>query len=292
MINNTPIFITGCQRSGTTLLHLILDSHPQIRGLDEWEVQEALFDQFLTDPQYHPCVAFKLPKVAHLAPALRCIPGVKMLWCVRDPRDVVTSMLKLKQKKGAGTRDQVLWSLQYPVKALKTLLTAKSLPVALSWASISAVPEIQNTVTALHQRKVFPDDLAEREEQFRQISQKHPLRRSHADQVLLGAFCWRVKQEMFHACCQGKDEFHVVRYEPLVQQPQAEITKILEFLNLPWRDDVLRHHTLHAGVSVGQTENTRPIDSANREKWKGFLSDEDLAIIKQVCGARLSEFYA
>jgi hypothetical protein len=37
------IFITGCQRSGTNLLNLILDSHPQIKGVDElnlfhWEI--------------------------------------------------------------------------------------------------------------------------------------------------------------------------------------------------------------------------------------------------------------
>ena len=68
-MNNTPIIITGCQRSGTTLLHLILDSHPEVRGMDEWEVKADLFYEYLTLPRYASCIAMKLPKVAHLAPA-------------------------------------------------------------------------------------------------------------------------------------------------------------------------------------------------------------------------------
>ena len=31
------IIILGCQRSGTTLTYLILNSHPQIKGIDETE---------------------------------------------------------------------------------------------------------------------------------------------------------------------------------------------------------------------------------------------------------------
>ena len=34
-MKNKPILVLGCQRSGTTLLNLILDSHPQIHGFDE-----------------------------------------------------------------------------------------------------------------------------------------------------------------------------------------------------------------------------------------------------------------
>ena len=34
-MGNRTIMITGCQRSGTNLMNLILDSHPQVQGVDE-----------------------------------------------------------------------------------------------------------------------------------------------------------------------------------------------------------------------------------------------------------------
>ena len=46
-MNNRPIIITGSQRSGTTLLNLILDSHPQIHGVDEMQFRNNTLQQYL-----------------------------------------------------------------------------------------------------------------------------------------------------------------------------------------------------------------------------------------------------
>jgi len=161
MIKNIPILITGCQRSGTTLLNLILDSHPQIRGMDEWEFEETLVDEYLTGPEYHPCVAFKLPKVSYLIPALQSIPGIKVLWCIRDPRDVVTSMVRLQQDIKVGIRGKLLWSLKNPQEAFSSLIKFQSLPVSISWASYlhGAREEIARSVTTLKQRNRLTKEL-------------------------------------------------------------------------------------------------------------------------------------
>ena len=290
---NTPVLITGCQRSGTTLLYLILDSHPQVRGMDEWEFKAVLFDRYLTQPEYHPCFAVKLPKIAHLVPALAGIPGTKVLWCIRDPRDVVTSMLKLQQQDNQGGRANVLWSLQHPGKAAAALLSFRPLPVFISWAAApqGAIQEISNNAETLKSRKMFSEDLAAHWERYKQIKRKHPLRRNHEDQVFLGALCWRVKQEVFLRCCRDTGICHVVQYEKLVQQPETEIQAILHFLNLPWHEHVLKHHTLHSGMVTGKTDSTRPIDEGNTQKWQGFLSDSDISIIIRVCGDTARDLY-
>jgi hypothetical protein len=290
---NTPVLITGCQRSGTTLLYLILDSHPQIRGMDEWEFKTALFDIYLTQPEYHPCFAVKLPKIAHFAPALAAIPGAKVLWCVRDPRDVVTSMLKLGQTAKSGLKTKALWSLRHPGKVALSILKRQTWPISISWAASSqgASQEIAQNAATLKSRKVFPEELSLHWDRYKQIKRKHPLHRNRDDQVFLSALCWRVKQEVFGRCCQESEICHVVQYEKLIQQPEIEIQVVLRVLNLPWHENVLKHHTLHSGIVTGKTDSERPIDGRNTDKWKGVLSDQDVITIARVCGDAAKDLY-
>ncbi len=96
---NKPILITGCQRSGTTLLHLILDSHPRIHSIDESGYAADKVDDYLENPDFHPFVSLKLPRFAsNLACLTRNLSELKVLWCIRDPRDVIASMVNLHLK--------------------------------------------------------------------------------------------------------------------------------------------------------------------------------------------------
>ena len=61
---NTPILVTGCQRSGTTLASLILDSHPLISSIDEMHFDTHHIDDYLTNQKFHPYVLLKLPTIA------------------------------------------------------------------------------------------------------------------------------------------------------------------------------------------------------------------------------------
>jgi tetratricopeptide (TPR) repeat protein len=117
------IFFTGFPRSGTTLLEQILASHPDVAALDEREVLiDSTGDLFASDPkldrlarldaaeaahyrdaywrgvsQYcpdvagkvfvdkHPLNSVRLPLIAKL------FPDAKILFALRDPRDVVLS---------------------------------------------------------------------------------------------------------------------------------------------------------------------------------------------------------
>ncbi len=83
-MSNQIILITGCQRSGTTLLHLILDSHPEVHGIDEMQFNMQRMVEYINSPGLAPCVSFKLPVASHALRFIESLPDRKILWCVRD----------------------------------------------------------------------------------------------------------------------------------------------------------------------------------------------------------------
>lgn len=290
-----PIFITGCQRSGTNLLSLILDSHPQIKSVDElnlfhWEViapvaaaQEpseitvedsakvVMVDDriaiHLANPAYPPHVAFQLPSYASRIAFLQSLlPRLQILWCLRDPRDVVASMLKLR--------------LPYQRSRMKPDGSLQDAPTVPWPVHSGAVVEIDHALQQLDPpaRQGLSTYLAT----YDAIRQKSPPLRTREDAVFMGALRWRLKNELLQAYDREQLPYLVVRYEQIVSNPRLEIEKVLAYLGLSWHEDVLRHHELHSGVVIGETDSGRAIDASNIGKWQGSLSDTELATIREI----------
>lgn len=258
---NNPVLITGCQRSGTTLLSLILDSHPQIRSVDETEFDGGKLSGYLEHSDYHPHVAFKLPGDAAFFRSFRALPGVKVLWCVRDPRDVVLSMINLKME---------IFNSQ-----------------AIAWANhnLGAMREIENCLPFVGSQRPL-SGIAE----FQRVSAIPYHLRDRRDAVSMGALCWELKNGLLDWYTREAITFMVVVYEDLVSKPKPTLEKVLSFLEVPWHDNVLRHHELHNEIYVGNTLGSRPIDPLNTGKWKVGLSNEELAIIGSICATGAGKF--
>lgn len=102
-LSKNLIIILGCQRSGTTLTYLILNSHPQIKGIDETESNycfphpNILYYNWIRG--YKTC--FKLPnQTFNLEHIIKYFPQAKIVWLVRNPYAVVSSMQKFKTSGG------------------------------------------------------------------------------------------------------------------------------------------------------------------------------------------------
>lgn len=260
---NLPVLITGCQRSGTTLLHLILDSHPQIRSVDEADFVDAKREEYLHAPEYGPVVAFKLPRVAWNVDFIRSLPGVRTLWCVRDPRDVVSSMIRLRLPLEDGVR--VSWAAHPQGAEYELHFALKSLR--------SGIPFLGNS----------------RQRRFDRLRRTPPAERSRADQLYLAALCWTVKNEIY---LRNREvvPMHLVQYERLVREPASVLREVLRRIGVAWSDQVLEHHRLHRGVSIGETDNTRPIDAGNTGKWEGEFSARELERVVALCAPTAAAF--
>jgi protein-tyrosine sulfotransferase len=254
---NKPILITGCQRSGTTLLHLILNSHPKIHSIDESGYAEEKVNDYLESPDFHPFVCLKLPRFAsNLACLTRYLSELRVLWCIRDPRDVIASMVNLHVKLNDV--------------------------VSVSWLVHpgGAKYEFDHCLPVLDEQT--KQELSIYQTKYRKIEEKLPALRSREEAVFAGAFCWRIKNELLKIYERENIAFEVIKYETLVKHPKEEIKKALDFLNIPWHRNVLRHHRLHKGIHMGKTDYSKPIDSNNVGKWRTLFSKEELELINEL----------
>jgi len=253
---NQPVFIIGCQRSGTTLLNLMLDSHPNVHGVDEMHFNAGHMREYMFGSAYRPCVCFKLPTATHTVQELKTFPGVKILWALRDPRQVVASMLKLS----LHLEDTPIHWIEHPIGGVREIDNC--------WALLA------DTDDEALQELVRQRDTYARDPERRHTREAH---------VHSAALCWRLKQAILPLYESQSIDIRVVRYENIVERSEDEAARILDFLGLPWDDSVLNHHRLHDGQSVGRTDNTRAIDTNSLTLWTQTLSEDDLAIIHGVC---------
>lgn len=119
-----PVFIVGMPRSGTTLLEQTLAAHPRVAGGGERRTVNDLVGRLMSPPRastpaehvravpvrdldkiaraaindlrnVSPSasrVTDKMPlNLSHLGPIWLCLPGARVIWCRRDPRDTCLS---------------------------------------------------------------------------------------------------------------------------------------------------------------------------------------------------------
>jgi len=256
-MKNRPMLITGCQRSGTTLLHLILGSHPEIHSIDEMEYSESKLYKYLYDTEFSPQVAFKIPVYAPFLDWIKkLLPELRVLWLVRNPRDVVASMM-----------------------ATHLLLTGGA---SVPWPS----HPLGGTREILHCTPALPSDVKERIhpylDRYQAIAKITPTERRERDVIFVGALCWKIKNELLKSYDLIGIPFLIVCYEKLVTSPKEEISKILKYLGLSWHDNVLKHNLLHKGILVGKTEASRAIDTTSIGRWKNVFSVEELHLIDEL----------
>jgi len=262
---NTLALITGCQRSGTTLLNLILDSHPEITGIDEMDADASELQSYLTHPRYHPCVTLKLPAACHEVKAINSlVPNLKVIWCIRDPRDVVLSMASLRLQ--ISEAETMAW-VNHPQGARREI--ANCFPALSANAKTRLLPYLKK---------------------YSGIEQQPPGSRSRDSAIFTGALCWEIKNNIPETYEEAGIEYLVVHYEKLISTPRETIKAVLDFMGLDWHDDVLRHHRLHSGMSIGNTDNAAPINHSNMRKWEKGLSAAQISIISALCTETAKKF--
>jgi len=257
-------FILGCQRSGTTLTRLILESHSKVTCLDEYSCYDYLLtkNDMLLEKSENLCL--KTPLLTEqfnepffTDPSLDFIihnkyQKNKKIFMIRDVRDTIASMIFLKQNTSNWFE---IWPKQY-----------------LEFWKYT-IPEF---------KKKYDDDMKKIEKS------KNPL-------FSLASFYWKYKNEKLFDY-DTKNIVLTMEYETLVQNPKSSILKIIEFLGLEWEDNLLKHHLLkHSevdenGITVGYNDTKKAITTSSVSQYKKILSKEQLNDIMSISGELMTRF--
>jgi hypothetical protein len=260
--NDTPVVIGGCARSGTTLMRVMLDSHPniycgpesgllyfktltskrirrlsQVFEINEKEVrtlakQSDSFPKFievffnvLKERAEKPRWGDKTPQnVLHIHRIFRIFPKSRFIHMIRDGRDVSCSLRTFPQFKIVdGQRIEL---------------------------------DTHNPLEACIKRWVHDVQIGMR---------------------------WR-----------GDPRYIEVRYEDLVEHIEGTAKRILEFLEEPWSENVTQFHKVQSESreDVKMVQNpgaTQPVYSSAYGRWRREFSEEDKELFKRLGGNLLGE---
>lgn len=257
--------IIGCQRSGTTLVRLILDSHSHIQCYDEMLSYAMLRRERICDTT-RPLAGFKVPMLTEqldeltywdrdTASAQPVYSGQKLIGVVRDARDTIASMFGL-------AFDEDTWFDRFGMRTLTGLICENP---AFRERYATALDEVRQAAAA-------------------------------DKKIALAALYWRFKVDAIHDYAAAAFPVFVTTYEDIVTNPAPELRRMCEFLEVEWEDRLLRHaeiphgELMPDGLAIGDTDPRRPIHASSMHQWRRMFTDAQSDLIVRIAGAHHSHY--
>ncbi|MEP6573679.1 MAG: sulfotransferase [Gemmatimonadota bacterium] len=251
-----PFFVVGFQRSGTTLLRLMLDNHPDIAiPLDTVGLWSRYEDRL---SEYH-----NLASTADRARLVSDLLAEERIQLWETP----LSAERILSRVGAGTFPDIIRAFHecYAETRGKTLWGDKD-P-----GNMLRIPQLVRWFPECRMLHIIRDG---RDACLSQLEQ------SFGSDDLLDCACewreqvWWVRQL---GAIMGPARYFELRYEDLVAQPESWLRRICGFLGVPYAASMLQYHE---SVSKSVPDSKRhiwpkldqPPRADNTERWKRKLS--------------------
>jgi sulfotransferase family protein len=263
-------FITGCQRSGTTLTRLVLECHSQVHCYDELHAYAILSGAAPDEePQGVRRWGFKIPRWAEQLTdpwlwdeglpeaTTNFYRGQPILFLLRDVRDTIASMLKLRS-------GEVSWLEVWPTRIVE--------------AKVERDPGF---------RSRFAQEL-------------DLLAKATYRTLATAALYWKYKTIAFLDYQKRGLPVLAIPYEDLAARPETVLPRVCHFLGVPFESQLLDHprlphpETSANGLTVGDTDPRRRIDADSVGQWQRLLTPDQTREILAIAGDlpdRLSSAY-
>jgi hypothetical protein len=254
-----PIFVGGCGRSGTTLLRVILDTHPNIACGPELKLIPGIARDWATS-------------VRHLSDLLSAY-GLSPTDVNRCYREFIESFLaKLPGLAGKTRVAEKTPNNVFFFRHLNQLFPESPLihvirdgrDVVCSLLSVDWIDPVEN-------RKLPITESAEAAASF------------WRDAVTAGREAAR--SESVSA------RYYELRYEDVVSSPEATLRPLFEFLREPWSPGVLEFHAARRDLAGESSADqvSRGLYTHSVGRWQRDLSDRDRETVKRIAGDLLVE---
>ncbi|WP_293055025.1 sulfotransferase [Mycobacterium sp.] len=258
--NDGPIFIGGAQRSGTTLMRVMLDCHPRICCGVELMVLPVVAEhyKFLTGRNL---------EVMHSYGNTR---SDVQRYC----RAFVEDLVETFRRRAGKPR----WAEKTPQNILYMVLLGEIFPDAKFIHMLRDGRDVACSLVTMD----WIDKTTGRKFEF--VESITGAARYWRDMVTRG------RQQAAHPSLAGR--VLEVRYEALVTEPAATMRQVLAFVGEDWDDAVLSHHTKHRPgevVEPSTAQVTKPLYHTAVHRWQHDMTEADKAAFKAQAGDLLTE---
>jgi len=275
---DAPIFIVGANRSGTTLLRLILNAHPRIAIPDELiyfksHLAGVPIEQWrrpgLSPPEYEAFVDRFLdatcPLLDELAPS-------RLRDAILDGPPTFRRPYQCALEAWARHHDKTRWGEKTPGNLFYADILLDMFPDA---RFLYMVRDPRAGVASMQRVSFFPDDVI-----FNALS-----RRKHDVQG----------QALLNRSVPDPQRM-TVRYEDLVRTPESQTRAICQFLDEDFSPQMLCFHQDADDYMTDEAEEqynataTRPITDDRVDAWCGRLAPDQVAVVESICHDVMQQF--
>lgn len=254
--------IAGCQRSGTTMMRLILESHKDVHCIDETLSYEMLAGRVEQPDMASAALGFKIPVWSEqllqaqlhwneysylygVEPVPNFYDREPLIFMVRGPLDTVSSMMRLRVESDS-------WLQRVGVPVVRAMAEGGRLSASL--------------------RDEF--DFA--------VGCEDP-------DVAIGALYWKIKSRAALSYLEAGLPVHLIVYERFVATPEAYLPAVLRHIGVDWDEGVLQHHErphgeIVDGKAIGDTDPARAIDTCSIGHSNAHLSELQTQLIDRIAG--------
>jgi len=277
--SNGPIFIVGANRSGTTLLRLMLNAHPRIaipeellyfRSFYAGTPVESWRKPDLSPSAYAGIVRVFVGRTAQLHRELDA-PAVISEILNHGPHDL-RRPYSVVLDRWARYHDKPRWGEKTPGNLFYVDIIRDMYPEA---RFLYVVRDPRAGVASMQKTDFFPNDIA-----FNALSRR---KHDHVGRRLLETHV-------------ASDHWMVVRYEDLTAHPEKVLRDVCTCIGEKYDTAMLAYHETSSAFmkeEAAATFNataTQPVTTKKIDAWKQTLTDRDVALVESICTTEMRRY--